>query len=325
MRHNPVLVIVGPTAAGKSALSMALAQELPVEIVCMDSMQVYRGMDIGTAKPTRQERRQVPHHMLDVAEPRDSFSVSQYADMARPLLREIGSRGKLPLLVGGTGLYLKALMEGLALGGATGSTEVRERLHAMAQEEGGNGLLHAMLRQVDPVSARRLHPNDLRRVIRALEVYEITGQPLGSQPQPPRDEEFTFGLLGTALERSVLYERINRRLEEMAAQGLEEEARGLFVQGVTPDCQAMQGIGYKEWVPVLEGKATRAQALETMKRNTRRYAKRQLTWFGGLEGVRWLDMERADATVQALEFARAFWTPSQGGAMPPQGKEQNQA
>lgn len=320
MTQTPVLAVLGPTAAGKSALSMALAKALPVEIVCMDSMQVYQGMDIGTAKPGPEERLQVAHHMLDVVGPKESFSVSQYADMARPILEDIGSRGKLPLLVGGTGLYLKALTQGLPLGGVAGSQEVRDRLHAIARQEGGPLILHAMLREADPASAQKLHPNDLRRVIRALEVYEATGKPISKQDEPAGESGFRFGLLGTAMRREVLYERINRRVEEMAAQGLEEEVRGLLARGVTRDCQSMQGIGYKEWIPVLEGAAARADALERIKRNTRHYAKRQLTWFKAVQDVHWLDMEQPQAAARALEFAGEFWATAQGEAAPPQGK-----
>lgn len=312
MPQTPVLAIVGPTAAGKSALAMALAKALPGEILCMDSMQIYQGMDIGTAKPSRDDQRVIPHHMLDLVGPKESFSVSQYADRARPILREVAGRGKLPLLVGGTGLYLRALTQGLSLGGAMGSQEIRDRLQAVARQEGGALALHAMLQKEDPISAQKLHPNDLRRVIRALEVYEATGTPLSMHHQDNQwaagEGEFSIALLGTALERPLLYEKINRRVEEMAARGLEEEVRGLLEQGVTQDCQSMQGIGYKEWVPVIQGKAARSVALETIKRNTRHYAKRQLTWFKAMEDIHWLDMENfQQATAQALAFARAFW------------------
>ena len=301
------MAIVGPTAAGKSALSMALAKELPVEIVCMDSMQIYQGMDIGTAKPTPQERREAVHHMLDVLAPTEAFSVSQYADMAEPILHDICRRGRLPLLVGGTGLYLKALVEGLTLGEAKGSEEVRARLHSIAAQPGGHATLHAMLRKVDEASANRLHPNDLRRVIRALEIFEVTGKPMNRHKESFRREGFRFGILGTALPREILYQRINRRVKDMAAQGLEKEVRGLFRQGVRASCQSMQGIGYKEWIPVLEGTASPQEALEQIQLNTRHFAKRQRTWFRAMEDIHWLDMEQADAISKAIHFAKAFW------------------
>ncbi len=307
MEKQPVLAIVGPTAVGKSALALAVAEHLPVEILCMDSMQVYRRMDIGTAKPTREEQRAVPHHMLDVAEPTDAFSVAQYVDMVKPLLRAVGLRGKVPLLVGGTGLYLKALLEGLPLGGATGNEELRESLHRIAGEPEGHARLHAMLAQVDPQAAERLHPHDLRRVIRALEVFEAMGKPMSQHNESVEERDFVFGLLGATLERETLYLRVNQRVDAMMTQGLAQEVESLLQSGVDQGCQSMQGIGYKELVPMLRGHLSKEDAVELMKRNTRRYVKRQWTWFSKVEGIRWLDMGQRDATAKAVADAHSFW------------------
>lgn len=307
MGKVPALAIVGPTAAGKSALALALAQKLPAEIVCMDSMQVYRRMDIGTAKPTRQEQAMTPHHMLDLVEPTEAFSVSQYVDRVQPVLHDIHHRGKLPLLVGGTGLYLKALTQGLPLGGATGSEAIRQQLHAIAEEAEGNLRLHAMLQEVDPDTARRLHPNDLRRVIRALEVYQATGMPMSRQNETASDSAFQVALLGAAFARDVLYRRTDHRVEEMMRMGLLGEVEALVKSGVGPGCQSMQGIGYKELVPMLEGKLSKEEAVCLMKRNTRRYAKRQCTWFAANKDIHWLDMGAAEAIGQGIAFAKRFW------------------
>jgi len=307
MTQPRVLAVIGPTAAGKSALAMAMAKEFRGEIVCMDSMQVYRGMDIGTAKPTKAEQAAIPHHMIDIVDPSQPFTVADYADKVESVLRDVGARGRVPVLVGGTGLYLRTLMRGAPLGGIRSDEGARLRLWAIAGEADGKERLHAMLQIADPPTAAKLHPNDLRRVIRALEVFEITGVPISRQNEIIPEGSFSFCLLGATMEREALYARINSRVDQMMADGLLDEVEGLLRKGVPPLAQAMQGIGYKELVPVVEGHLPLSEAVETLKRNTRRYAKRQRTWFRGEEDVEWVDMLAADAGERAREFVMRFW------------------
>lgn len=305
---KPVLAVVGPTASGKSALGLAIARRFNGEIVCMDSMQIYRGMDIGTAKPTLEEQATIPHHMLDIVEPADTFSVSQYAQRVEPVLHEIESRGKRAILVGGTGLYLRALTQGLSLGGAEADEALRAKLHAMEAEPSGKERLHDWLKAVDPQTAERLHPNDVRRVIRAIEVYETTGTPLSQQERASvPDMPFNFKLIGCTMERERLYEKINQRVDRMLEAGLMDEVEGLLKAGVSPACQSMQGIGYKELVPCFQGRLSLEDAAVLLKRNTRHYAKRQWTWFKGERDVRWVDVSQAEGQKEALEAAEGFW------------------
>ena len=301
-----VLCIVGPTASGKSAVAMRLAKAMQGEIVCMDSMQIYRGMDIGTAKPTMKERGEVAHHMVDVVEPTEPFTVSQYVEMAEPILRDIARRGHRPILVGGTGFYLRAIADGLALGGAKGDPLLRAKYDAIANETDGRRKLHAMLEAVDPVSAERLHENDVRRVARALEVYELTGRPFSMQEQPEKQSNFELRMLGITLPREMLYERINRRVDEMIASGLADEVRSLLAQGVPADEQSMKGIGYKELIPVVQDGAPLDAAVELLKQNTRHYAKRQWTWFRAEQRVQWFDASTEENAIQ--QEAEEFFT-----------------
>ena len=284
-----IIGIVGPTASGKTALSMALASAFSIEILCMDSMQVYRGMDIGTAKPTMQERALVPHHLLDIRQPDETFSVAEYAALAREAISGIFARGQLPVLVGGAGLYLRALSLPLSLGGVPKDDAVRARYQAMLEAEGAQAL-HNTLMQVDALTAGRLHPNDTRRVIRALEVYAATGHPISGQVMPTYDDS-PYDLLLYAREwpRETLYSRIDRRVDQMMRQGLPEEVQGLHRRGLSPQTQSMQGLGYKELLSCLRGEVDLPQAVELIKRRTRNYAKRQLTWFRADPRVRWIN------------------------------------
>ena len=301
-----VLAITGPTGSGKSALAMALAPKLNAEIVCMDSMQIYRRMDIGTAKPTKQERAAVPHHMLDLVEPTGAYAVADYADAAEKVILEILSRGRTPMLVGGTGLYLQALMRGLGLGGVGSDEALRDRLRSIAQQEGGRERLHARLAQVDPQRAASLNPNDVRRVIRALEVFELTGAPMSQQP--PQAVERAFKVLPLTLDmpREILFDRIARRVSRMLDDGLVEEVASLLESGVPAQAQAMQGIGYKEIIPVVQGRETIKNAAWNVEIHTRHYAKRQMTWLRAQPETIWLKATQADLTCQALEAARRF-------------------
>lgn len=296
MEKKTVLGLVGPTASGKTAVSLLLAQAIDGEIVCMDSMQVYRGMDIGTAKPTQKERALIPHHLLDVADPAQPFSVTEYAALARPALDQISR----PILVGGTGFYLSALSLPLDFGFVRGDENVRKKYQQIAAEQGAEAL-HALLNARDPISAARLHPNDVRRVVRALEVFDLTGAPFSSQVMPDeKDAPYAFQLFALDFPRETLYRRIDRRVDEMLQNGLIEEVRALFESGLSPQAQAMQGLGYKELVPVLSGDETLENAAELIKRRTRNYAKRQLTWFRRDNRIHWLPADEQSTAERLL-------------------------
>ncbi len=301
-----VLAIAGATASGKSELAMKIAQERNGEIICMDSMQIYRRMNIGTAKPTDEEQRQIPHHMLDILEPTENYAVADYACEAERVILEVISRGKLPVLTGGTGLYLKALMHGLSLGGAGGDEIVRKRLNDMALEVDGKTRLHQMLLQVDPVSAQKFHPNDVRRVVRALEVYELTGTPISSQK--PEEAERPFRILPFAIDipREELYRRLTKRVHLMMNAGLLDEVKALLESGVTADRQSMQGIGYKELIPVIVQKANLQDAVSQIILNTRHYAKRQGTWMRTEPKTIWLHQIGEERLQEALQHIEDF-------------------
>lgn len=300
-----ILALTGCTASGKSALALELARELSGEIVCMDSMQIYRRMDIGTAKPTREEQMAVPHHLLDIVEPEESYGVADYVRDAEKAFAEIWNRGRLPVLVGGTGLYLKALLHGLALGAEKSDPELRARLEKEALAPGGREKLHQALERVDPFSAARLHPNDLRRVIRALEVYQLSGVPLSRQNQDVRERPYQILPFCLRMNRQELFDRIQRRVEKMLEQGLLEEVRELLQSGVPLSAQSMQAIGYKELAPVALGRASLSDAAEQLALHTRHYAKRQETWFLGEKSLRWLEAG-ASALPAASLLAREF-------------------
>lgn len=303
MEHKPLaLVLAGPTASGKTALSIRVAKALDCEILCMDSMQIYRGMDIGTAKPTKEEMAGVPHHMLDVADPRENYSVAMYQQQAEQVMAEIFARGRTPLLVGGTGFYLRALRNPMAMGGAGSDAEIRGELETISTQPGGREKLHAMLTQVDAETAARLPVNDVRRVIRALEVYRLTGRPFSRQEIPERPIPFDYRVAALTMERERLYDRVNRRVDQMMEQGLLEEVRGLLQGGISPDAQAMKGLGYKELLPCVLDGAPLAEAVERIKLGTRHYAKRQLTWFRHEEDILWVDALAGDAFERLMAY-----------------------
>ena len=300
-----IICIAGPTASGKTALSIALAKELDGEIVSCDSMQVYKRMDIGTAKPTAPEMENIPHHMLSVAEPWEDFSVGKYCDMATPIVDDILARGKTAIIVGGTGLYMDALIRGNAFAPCP-STGCRECLEKQAQEEGIEAVIE-QLRAVDPESAARLHPSDQKRIIRAMEVYLETGKTitqhnLETQLIPPRYSPVWFALEDA--DRATLYERIDRRVEVMLEQGLLDEIKALLAEGVPEKCTAMQAIGYKEFVDALAGRSSIETATELVQQASRKYAKRQLTWFRRNPAIHWLRREAGEGTSEILSKAR---------------------
>ena len=300
---NSIICIAGPTASGKTALAVELAKELHGEVVSCDSMQVYRRMNIGTAKPTPEEMQGIPHHMLDVAEPWEDFSVSRYCELATPIVEDILSRGKTAIIAGGTGLYMDSLIRGNAFAPFP-STGVRERLEAQADAEGMEAML-AWLRSLDPDSAARLHLSDRKRILRALEVYLETGETITAhnrrtQALPPRFRPLWLGL--DFADRGELYRRIDLRVDEMLRQGLLEEIRELLASGIPPKCTAMQAIGYKEFVEAVQGSLPVEQAVEEVKKSSRHYAKRQLTWFRRNKALHWLT--RGPDSPEILEAAR---------------------
>ena len=296
MNRELCWVLTGPTASGKTALSIRLAKSHQCEIVCMDSMQIYRRMNIGTAKPTIEEMDGIPHHMIDVADPDESFSVARYQEMAEACIADIHARGKRALLVGGTGFYLRALRQPMALGGDAAADEsIRAELEYLAAQENGKERLHDMLAEVDPEAAARLHLNDVRRAVRALEVYRLTGIPFSKQPQIQTDSRFEYRVATLTMDRSMLYSRIEKRVDIMIEQGLVEEVRSLLAEGVPADCQAMKAIGYKEIVPYLRGESDWTDTDYLLKLNTRHYAKRQLTWMRREDNVLWVDSSMPDA------------------------------
>lgn len=303
-----LLVITGPTATGKTALGVEAALAFRGEVVSADSMQVYRGMDIGTAKPTAEEMRGVPHHLIDAADPREDFSAAKYVELASAAVEDIRARGRLPIVVGGTGLYIDALLRGTAFAAAPDDPALREELEAEYDRIGGDAF-REKLRAVDPERAERLAPGDKKRLVRAYEIYILTGETITehdrrSQEVPPR-----YAALKLALdfrERETLYERIDRRAAKMFDDGLVDEVRSLLDGGVPLDSTAMQAIGYKEVAAHLRGECSLAEAVELVQRRSRQYAKRQLTWLRRDGSVRWLRWEDAPDIGAVRPFSTVF-------------------
>ena len=276
-----IVVVAGPTASGKTALGIALAKDFNGEIVSADSMQIYRGMDIGTAKASLAEREGIPHHMLDVAEPWEDYSVARYVEQAEACCRDILRRGKLPILVGGTGLYIDSLISGRDFAAVDSDQGLREALSAEYDALGGEAM-HRRLQEIDPERAAILHPGDKRRIVRALEVYRLTGMTITEHDRQTRALPKRFDAAAIHLNfknRAALYARIDRRVDMMVEQGLFREVEGLLAAGLSPESTAMQAIGYKEAVRSLRGELRREEAVALIKQASRRYAKRQLTWF----------------------------------------------
>ena len=302
--HN-IICIAGPTASGKTALAVELAKSVDGEVVSCDSMQVYKRMDIGTAKPTTEEMQGIPHHMLDVAEPTEDFSVSRYCEMATPIVDDIISRGKTAIIAGGTGLYMDALIRGNSFAPYP-STGMREKLEAQADAEGMEAMLK-LLASIDPDSAQRLHLADRKRIIRALEVYYETGETitahnLKTQQLPPRYTALWFGLEDE--NRQDLYDRIDSRVEKMLAAGLIEEIQTLLASGIPEKATAMQAIGYKEFVDALQERCTMEESIAQVQQASRHYAKRQLTWFRRNPAIHWLRRKPGETTEEILIYAR---------------------
>ncbi|NLM42283.1 MAG: tRNA (adenosine(37)-N6)-dimethylallyltransferase MiaA [Firmicutes bacterium] len=293
MERQKTLVLVGPTAVGKTELSIRLAEELQAEIISADSMQVYRGMDIGTAKPTLAERQRVPHHLLDVVDPDESFNVADYVALAAEVLARLRADRTTPLLTGGTGLYIDALLDGFLFPDAPADPSIRQELEEQGAKDPAS--LYAQLQEVDPVSAARLHPHDLRRIIRALEVYRRTGEAISALQQKREQQQSPYDPLyiGLTRDRQELYARINLRVDLMLEQGLVEEVADLLAQ-YPQQPTALQALGYKEIASYLRGELSLEEAVELLKRDTRRYAKRQLSWFTRNKRIHWFNRTNGD-------------------------------
>lgn len=291
MTKKPLIILAGPTAVGKTALSIRLAKETGAEIISADSMQVYRGMDIGSAKITKEEMAGVPHYLVDVLEPEGDFNVVRFQNMAKDAAAEIWSKGKIPLVVGGTGFYIQALLYDIDFTENDGDESYRRELEKKASDEQGALELYEMLRNTDPKSAQEIHPRNIKRIIRALEFYRQTGKKISEHNETQRQKESPYNYAYFVLndERSRLYERIDRRVDLMMEQGLLEEVRALRERGVRKDSTAMQGLGYKELYAYLDGEYPLDEAVRIIKRDTRHFAKRQITWFKREKNVVWAD------------------------------------
>ncbi len=290
--NSKIIVICGPTASGKTATSIDVARVFNGEIIGADSVQIYRHMDIGTAKPTANERSDVPHHMIDIVDPDEPFDVKQFATMAREKIADLYSRGIIPFVVGGTGFYIKALVHGL-FRVVPADSDVRLRLTREAKIHGAD-VLYKRLMKRDPVIAERIHPNDRYRIIRSLEVYELTGKKISELHREHgfKDTQFDVLKIGLDIDRELLYQRINQRVDGMIEAGLVDEVKGLMAKGYATQLKSMQAIGYRHIVDYLKGRCSWDETLRTLKRDTRRYAKRQLTWFKADSEIVWMEPRR---------------------------------
>lgn len=284
-----ILVVTGPTATGKTALSVELAKKLGGEIVSADSMQIYRGMDIGTAKVTKAEMQNIPHHMIDIADPSEDYSVSRYVEEADAAVRGILSRGRLPIVAGGTNLYIDSLIAGLDFAEKAEDAALRESLNKQYDDIGGEAMLEH-LRGFDPERAAKLHPADKRRIVRAVEIYILTGETITRHDEETKKRPKRYDAVKIALtfaDRAVLYDRINARVDKMVSDGLFDEVKGLLDSGLSPESTSMQAIGYKEPAAYFRGEMSRDEAIELIKLSSRRYAKRQLTWLRRDDSIHW--------------------------------------
>ncbi len=299
---NRILVIVGPTGVGKTQVSLKLADILQGEIVSLDSRQVYKYMDIGTAKPTKEEMKKVAHHLIDAVYPNEKFTAADYGKRAREAIKEIIGREKQPIVVGGSGLYLRALTKGF-FQGPKADEKLRERLRK-EESKFGPYYLFEKLKEVDPKAAQRIHPNDSVRIIRALEVYELTGKTITTLQEKGNYEplEMDFTKVGLILDRKRLYEKIDRRVEKMISGGFLDEVKDLKRKGYLSELRAFKTVGYQELFSYLDGKIDFPSAVESIKSNTRHYAKRQLTWFRKDEEIKWLDAEKRDLIELILKY-----------------------
>ncbi|QDP40259.1 tRNA (adenosine(37)-N6)-dimethylallyltransferase MiaA [Radiobacillus deserti] len=296
-----VVVVVGPTAVGKTALSVEIAKAFNGEVISGDSMQIYKGMDIGTAKVTEAEQQGIPHYMIDIKEPAESFSVAEFQTLVEGYIEDISQRGKLPVIAGGTGLYIQAALYGYEFSETKRDDTYQKKIEKEIEQNGVDAV-YERLKSVDPIQAHKIHPNNQRRLVRALEVYDRTGQTMTDNHEKQKAEsQYEPILIGLEMERSRLYERINLRVDQMIEQGLMEEVEYFFNNGYEHS-QSMKAIGYKEFIPYFKGDQSKEQAVELLKRNSRRYAKRQMTWFKNKMDVDWYSIlpEKKDAVFQNI-------------------------
>lgn len=302
MSKIPLIVVAGPTASGKTSLSIELAKRLDGEIVSGDSMQIYKYMNIGTAKPTEAEKEGIPHHLMDFLEPSVSFSVADYCVLAHKVIADIHARGKLPIIVGGTGLYIDSLVNNVDFGETDKETPIRAELNQLAEEK-GNEAVYEILLEIDPETAKKYHPNNLRRVIRAIEFYKTTGTTISDHAKEKKISPYNSIYFAPLWDREILYDRINKRVDIMVKDGLIDEVKDLLARGYDKNSTAMQGIGYKEFYAYFDGNQSLDETLELIKMNSRRYAKRQLTWFRRNKNIRWLPPcdNMADRAMEIIE------------------------
>lgn len=301
----PLVVLTGPTAVGKTALSISLAKEINGEIISADSMQVYRQMDIGTAKIMPEEMKDVPHHLIDIMDPDEDFNVVKFKELANACIEQIYSRGKIPILVGGTGFYIQAVLKDVSFQQEE-ETEIRMELEKLAQDKGAH-YLYEQLQKVDPESAKVIHENNVRRVIRALEYFEQTGCKISDHNQQEKEKESPYNFAYFVLEqdRKILYERIEKRIDLMMEQGLLDEVKRLYEKGYGRDLVSMQGIGYKEIYAYLDGEYSLEEVEYLLKRDTRHFAKRQLTWFKREKDVVWVNKDQYQTEKEQLAFCKS--------------------
>ncbi|MBE3520339.1 MAG: tRNA (adenosine(37)-N6)-dimethylallyltransferase MiaA [Firmicutes bacterium] len=299
-----IVVITGPTASGKSRLALDLAELFPVEIISADSMQVYRGMDIGTDKPSPDERRRVPHHLIDIKDPDEEWSVREFQERSRRAIEEIRARGRYPMIVGGTGFYIRALLRGFPLDDAGPDPIFREEMRRVAREK-GTQYLHNMLKQVDPETAERVHPNDEKRIIRALEYYKATGKPISLRLKvSPKEATFDALVLGLRWSREELRQRIEARVHQQFKRGFVQEVRNLLEKGYSRDLPSMSGLGYREVTDFLYGLTTEEECKRLICRNTARFAKRQFTWFAREPDMVWIECGGGKPWEDVVDEAR---------------------
>ena len=307
-QSDRVIAIVGPTASGKTSLSIELAKRLDGEIINGDAMQVYKGLDIGTAKIKENEKEGIPHHLFDIKEPTESFSVAEYQSTVRSCIEDIRNRGKQPIIVGGTGLYIQSILFDFRFTEEAGDEKIRAELEKELKQKADRKRLYSRLQKLDPSSAEKIHPNNYRRLIRALEIIEVTGKTKNEHEQGTGEiPMYDHLIVGLALEREVLYERINQRVDQMMEDGLIEEARGLWENGVR-NVQSVQAIGYKELYQYFEDLMTLDDAIELIKKNTRHYAKRQMTYFRNKVKISWFDAnaDRGNIADEILSILKGF-------------------
>ena len=301
----PILILTGPTAVGKTALSIELSKVLGGEIISADSMQIYRKMDIGSAKISQEEMDSVVHHMIDVVDPDEDFSVADFHDMASQIISDIHKRGKLAIVTGGTGLYLNCLVYDMDFGGTNSDPSVRKELEEILNDK-GKDYLYRLLQDLSPEAAKRIHPNNTKRVIRAIEVYKTGGEMGDFSNDLKYNPKFDAKIIVLNKDRSILYDRINQRVDMMFDMGLLDEVKGLHQMGYTSQMQSMKGIGYKEVLEYFDGKMTLEESIDILKQGTRRYAKRQITWFKRYENALWLDLDKVTELDDQIEAIKDF-------------------